>query len=226
MNNYPKAEDYEIMYARYFNKRSIHELIKQVPTVNGKKVLDICCGGGDLTIEVAKMGAKFTVGVDSSSKMIKGLIDKITELNLYYPSTSHVHPANVNIRTKLNGNYLGMYDCVFCRQAVNYWLTKKTSEMLAKHVVDGGYFVFNTFNMLPIEGISYKPYTYDGRSYIEVNQRIGNMIHHTQHCEGFPPHHTNFRWISGEEFHDMLDPHFKRVTEIVDGKTSIYVCEK
>lgn len=222
MSNYPPAKDYEIMYARYFNKRSIHELIKHVPNIKGGMFADLCCGGGHLATELALMGADDVFAVDSSKKMIKWALNKDF---MWGRSSVAIHAVHVTVSKFLSRNSINL-DAAFCRQAINYWFNESTAKKLAKLLKDGGHFVFNTFNEEPPEGISYNPYAYDGRAYLEVNQRIGNMIHHTQHCEGFPPHQTKFRWISREEYHGILESHFRTVKEIVDGKTSIYVCEK
>ncbi|MCL5113878.1 MAG: class I SAM-dependent methyltransferase [Patescibacteria group bacterium] len=56
-------------------------LIETIGNVKGKKILDIACGPGDISILLAQKGAICT-GIDFSEKMIQKAKEKAKELNL------------------------------------------------------------------------------------------------------------------------------------------------
>ncbi|MBT6051680.1 MAG: class I SAM-dependent methyltransferase, partial [Candidatus Scalindua sp.] len=122
------------------------------------------------------------------------------------------------------------FDCIFCQQAINYWLkkdsrVKETCAELVKNALTGrGKFVFNTFNKKPSEDIVVKEYEFDGLHYAEVSQLVDGVVHHGQFCQGLQPDHQEFDWISSEEFMMLLRPYFKTITINSDGPTDIYVC--
>ena len=103
---------------RYYDKKNI-ELLKKIHfllkeqgmTLNGvKKILDIGCGGGILSEELSKMGAKVT-GIDSSKKSINIAQKhaKEQDLDIEYINGSILDISN-----------LGNYDCIICLEMIEH----------------------------------------------------------------------------------------------------------
>lgn len=208
---YPKYEDYEKMYRRYFDK-GIDYLISVADLKKSDKVLDLCGGNGRLTKEIKKYSNDVSY-VDQEKDMIPDTLE-MDGIKVY----------NYSIQDFVNINK-DKYDKVFCQQAVNYWLlsvdVKKFSEMFKKD----GLFVFNTFSKKPSNKPMIKEYVIDDVSYLEVSYLVGREVNHIQVREGFPPHFTKFDWISEDEYRDILTPYFD--IEIDDNDTSaVYVCRR
>ncbi len=78
--------------------------------IKNKKILDIGCGGGILSEELSKMGAKVT-GIDSSKKSINIAKKHAREQNL------EIEYINGSI---LDVSSLGNYDCVVCFEMIEH----------------------------------------------------------------------------------------------------------
>jgi SAM-dependent methyltransferase len=206
IEHYPEGKDYEIMYKKYFH-RSPLELINLVEINPEDNIADLCSGTGRLAKELLKFDC-FVTCVDISTKMmLPGLYAKVFKLQM-------------GIETFLQWcqeKYHGM----FCQQAVNYWLNAETAKWLAKRIVPGGFFVFNTFIDCPPAQPSTREYTIDGKKYLEIVYHIDGIVHHVQCCEGYAPHVTKFAYISPKQFRQWLEPYFK-LDEYLEGKTAIW----
>ncbi len=212
MNNYPTAEVYEKLYARFL-KRDPKELFNEVDVKN-KCVVDLCSGGGRLTLAALELGATHVTLVDECYNMI-----------------GKVGSAKVNIQNRSVQDFVcdyktKLYDIAVCQQAINYWFSDVNICNLSEKIVKGGYFIFNTFNKKPLNVPFIKEYMYDGLFHTEINQLIDNVVYHSQYCEGLPPHHTSFRWIERAEYRLTLKKYFSKVREIKLGNTSIWVSKK
>ena len=86
------------------------EYISSRLVVKNKKILDIGCGGGILSEELCKMGAKVT-GVDSSKKSINIAKKHAKEQDL------EIEYINGSI---LDLSNLGNYDCVVCFEMIEH----------------------------------------------------------------------------------------------------------
>lgn len=64
--------------------------VKQIMTTNPKIVLDIACGTGDFTIELAQKGVEKVIGVDISEGMMKIGLQKVEDAGLSDRITMHV----------------------------------------------------------------------------------------------------------------------------------------
>ena len=125
---YPAGKDYEVMYKKYFH-RSPLELINMVEIKSGDKIVDLCGGTGRLTEALLNLnlGCEITF-VDISMRM---LVPQV--------SRGKIDAIQLDIETFLDWCNEG-FNGFFCQQAVNYWLTEKTAELLAKRTLPGGFF--------------------------------------------------------------------------------------
>ena len=216
--NYPSWEIYETLYARYLT-RSVTEMIDAAGGVEGKKVVDLCGGTGRLAEECVKQKAGGVCLVDACPEMwgrLRGIDNCPVEI------------FSESVQLFLS-RCVRQFDVVFCRQAVNYWLNDEIMQPLVRRVRKGGVFVFNTFNTQPSSDPMVKQYEMcdPPRKYVEVSSfhPETQVVYHSQSCTGLPMHTTSFKWISPEDFHTLLSPHFD-ISVIRDGKTSMYLCEK
>jgi len=220
MNIYPEGHLYEALYAKYIHKRPVTDLVDRAGNIQGKRVLDICCGTGRLMKECISRGAAMVVGVDASADMTASLREWLKG-----NAPQHfLHVTDVGaFLSRVSGAGTPLYDVVFCRQAVNYWLSAEYAALLSRCISPGGKFIFNTFSREPGEVPVVKEYEFQGAKFVEASWREANIVHHVQIRGGLPSHTTKFRWIPPSKFKEMLAPHFS--TEVVsDGGTDIYIC--
>jgi len=218
---------YESLYAKY-QQRSVSELIDFAGNVKGKCVLDLCGGTGRLAEECAKRDASEITVVDASKDMTR-------RISVEPYLLLRVRVCNRDVSDFLKGHFKCWFtrvgpDFVFCRQAVNYWFDKESESHLARHLKTGALFVFNTFNTIPREEPHFTQYTFPDdngvdREFTEVVvfDKTTNMIHHMQAREGLPMHATSFKWISPDQFDELLRDHFDFTVKI-DGRASLYRC--
>lgn len=203
---YPAGKDYEVMYKKYFH-RSPTELIDLVKINPGDNIVDLCSGTGRLAKELLKFDCQITC-VDISTKMLlPDIADKVFHLQLDAATFFQWCPEQ--------------FHGIFCQQAINYWLNEETAEMLAKRIMPGGFFVFNTFVKCPPAYPMTQEYEINGKKYVEVVYHIDDMVHHIQCCEGYEPHVTKFTYIPRDQFIKWLGKYF-RMEERVHGKTAIW----
>lgn len=62
-------KEYEKSWGRILESR-FKEIVKETPSVKGKKILDVGCGRGELVFWLAKNGAKESIGIDYSTNAI------------------------------------------------------------------------------------------------------------------------------------------------------------
>lgn len=207
-------EDYEYLYARYLSQKRTDQLVELCGDLQGRKVLDLCGGGGRASIGALAAGAASATVVDKSPGMSGHLANTEVKLSL----------MEVDIAISTPGFFDDApYDAIICQQGVNYWYQPRHAEMLHLLLQPGGRFVFNTFNECPKDMPTPKCYELGGRRFIELSWLVGDLVEHVQICEGRAPHTTRFRWIPPEQFHSSLQPYFD-VHEIREGKTSVYRC--
>lgn len=116
--------------------------------IGGRKVLDLACGTGEMTVELAQHGFEVT-GVDLSDEMLLVANEKAVKLGLSIP----LFQQNM---AELEG--LGQFDCVtiFC-DSLNYLRDEedivKTFSRVHKHLKDGGLFMFDIHSLYKMEEI-------------------------------------------------------------------------
>lgn len=218
---YPNYNDYRAMYAKYINRENLLVMMDLVEDYKDKNFMDICAGDGAATREALKRGAKSCMAVDQEPSMLakdlKQGRDEIRifagaiETLLYKKEPDFIHTS---------------FDIVFCRQGINYWYDSKHMEQLAKWMNEDGVFIFNTFNKKPSRRAQTKEYQIDGVYFTEISYLVSDcIVHHVQIREGYPPHLTQFKYLSERDFKDGLDPYFD-VELRRKNNTDVYICKK
>ncbi|MCK1982088.1 MULTISPECIES: class I SAM-dependent DNA methyltransferase [Peribacillus] len=116
--------------------------------IDGRKVLDLACGTGEMTVELAQHGFEVT-GVDLSDEMLLVANEKAVKLGLSIP----LFQQNM---AELEG--LGQFDCVtiFC-DSLNYLRDEedivKTFIRVHEHLKNGGLFLFDIHSIYKMEEI-------------------------------------------------------------------------
>jgi cyclopropane fatty-acyl-phospholipid synthase-like methyltransferase len=212
---YPPFEQYRVIYAKYYEGRSVEELCSHLGDVKDMRCLDLCAGEGLATKYFVEHGASFVWSVDESTAMSAGMKERQSFLTVHHTSVeSFLHEAHQE----------GLcFDRVVSRQGANYWLTRSTAVLLAACMSVRGVMVFNVPNQKPPTEPRARSYIRNGLSYGEVAYSVGDIIHTVVACEGYEPHQSEIFWLSREFLFEILQPYF-RVTEHVDGTSSVYVC--
>ena len=214
--NYPDYNTYQKLYGRYLKKGP--ELFFSRRNPDGQSVLDLCCGGGQLSQYALDHGAKFVLQVDLAPQM----------LNPNFKGDGRTNRMTIDVEGYLESPYNqndNPFDIVVCRQGVNYWFKNATGYDIAKAVKKGGMFVFNTFGNKPSETPMVRLYYHGGVEYKEVSFLYDGRIHHVQTARGMEPHFTVFDWIEKADYVAKLAPYF-RMEEVVDGPSSMWYCTK
>ncbi len=217
MAHYPDHETYRALYLRYINGRDVGELLSLLQPLEDTRVLDLCGGGGGLTLEAINLGAGTVILADEEPKMVPHGFLEHPKVHVYFG------PVRMTLADLMEKGI--QFDRIACRQAVNYWLNESTAEMVAEVMTPGGIFAFNTFNVKPSEIPRVLQYELENHTFVEVSWLVEDTVHHLQVRDGLEAHSTSFRWLSPERFRELLDPYFA-VTEHRHGKTSLYRCIK
>jgi cyclopropane fatty-acyl-phospholipid synthase-like methyltransferase len=132
----------------YDNWLSLTETFGELYKVPGKRLLDIACGTGELTIRFALQGFNVT-GVDLSEDMLAVAKSKSVEEGIEIP----FYQQNM---AELEG--LEKYDfiTIFC-DSINYLTTEEeviqTFEKVSEHLSDHGLFLFDVHSVHKMENI-------------------------------------------------------------------------
>jgi SAM-dependent methyltransferase len=116
--------------------------------ISGKRVLDLACGTGEITVELARHGFEVT-GVDLSENMLAVAHEKAMREGFSIPFFQQ------NMAELEN---LGVYDCItiFC-DSLNYLRQEeevgKTFQSAYRHLEQGGLFLFDVHSIFKIEKI-------------------------------------------------------------------------
>ena len=211
--NYPDYNTYTKLYMRYLRKGPEKFFTRCDP--KGKRVLDSCAGGGQLSKYALDQGAEFVCQVDICRKML--------DPNFSGDERTMRLDADVwDYLMYFNGT---PYDIVVCRQAVTYWMKRVSGDAIALVIKPKGMFVFNTFGNKPSETPTIIEYYHEGIAYKEIRYAVGDLIHHVQTASGMEPHMTTFHWIDREEYIKKLEPYFD-LTEEINGPSSMWYCRR
>ena len=194
MGTYPDHKTYQALYRKYYNRRDVVELLNLLEPLEGTRFLDLCGGDGRLALSALAREAGEAVLVEQTVRMTPTDIEKSIEVH------------NSSTESFLDFAWMAdvYFDRIGCRQGVNYWLTPETAKLTAYILNPGGIFAFNTFNQKPPKKPRTVQYELEEQAFAEVSWLVGNTVHHMQVREGLPPHHTSFKWISPEDFPEML----------------------
>ena len=217
---YPDYKIYNKLYTKYINPANLSKMMDYAgKNYKGKKFLDLCCGEGEATKEALNRGASFCYLVDQEINMIPKKLKRQTKKRGYFGGS--VGPF---LRGFSGCSYI--FDIVFCRQAINYWLTSENTKLFSEIMSQNGIFIFNTFNTCPAKEPIIKEYKIKNISFIEISYLADDdIIHHVQIRENYPPHITEFKWMNKEYFQKCLNKYFNYEI-ITKNKTDIYKCIK
>lgn len=214
--NYLSLENYKTLYAKYLPPygRPYADLLDF--DLSGKTVIDLCGGSGELLLEAKKLGAKKLILVEGDNNMVDTIITKKNNITVLYDDVEDF------LRVPKTNNWKA--DLIVCRQSINYWLTPELIPFIISSLLEGGKFVFNTFNKPPSKVPSIKSYELNGLHYVESNQLIEDMVWYIQMCEHLIPHVHSFKWITPDEYKKWLNL-FKSHNIKTFGNTDIHVCK-
>lgn len=210
--------EYYRLYRDYIEHPKAMAMLKGIEFKN-KRVLDLCCGCGDISKFAVECEAASVHAVDVSEEITQGLANE--KIRVFNATVRDFLFRRVECKHK--GAYYGAnYDVVVCRQAVNYWFSGYDVANLSKLLSPQGIFVFNTFTSRPSHIPTVKAGNFMGTN--EVVQCIGDTVCHSQFCSGMKPHHTEFDYIAPEEFQRVLNLNFLHVvpTEYNEGKSAVW----
>jgi SAM-dependent methyltransferase len=157
--------------------RNLIDLIQRtIPLKKGDKVLDVCCGAGRHSIELARRGFKVT-GFDLSKFLI-------SEAKKNYKQLPEKHiKANFLIRDMRKFNFKNSFDAAanlftsfgyFSDDEENFLVIKNVSSSLKKN----GYFVFDYLNgnYLRKNVVPYDKKTFLGKEFTQKRTIVGNFV--------------------------------------------------
>lgn len=220
--NFPDKQTYRQLYRRFVTGGTMPLDFVQAAgrprLLEGKAVLDLCAGGGEMTRALVQAGAARVVMVDSEERMLDD------DLHFKLPQVStviaHVRPALEAMR-----KHGAFFDGAFCRQGVNYWLDPDAVFKLALVLRPGAPFVFNTFADCPPKMPHLKTYTLGEDHYVEVSWYEYGQVKHVQCCTGCEPHVTAFSYFSKANLHDLFDKEYE-LTIQQKGRTLLCVATR
>ncbi len=222
---YPSYTDYCAMYQKYMNHQNLLDMMDLAgKDYSGKNFLDVCCGSMEAIKEAQKRNAQYCLGVDQEITMIP------TEMRDFLKTTKISQRTVEYLSLPIEKCFARLgkkrFDIIFCRQGVNYWMANSVLSLLSTHMNKDGVFVFNTFNTKPSKEPTRKEYKIKDVSFVEISYLVNkDIVHHIQIREEYPPHLTEFKWISRKQFKKYLCDYFD--FEIIEkGKTDIYICRK
>lgn len=210
---YPDYDTYQKLYGRYL-KKSLETFFAKCGDLTGKRVLDLCAGGGQLAQYAIDHGAEHVHMVDEAYCM----------LNPQFSAKGKAEISITKVESFLTGN-VNLFDIIVSRQAVNYWFKFVDAALLYRSLKPNGMLVFNTFGNKPSETPTVREYYHEGRAYKEISYCINDRIHHVQAATGIPPHFTVFDWIDRGDYSMKLKPFFE-LEEVINGPSSMWYCSK
>lgn len=207
------SEEYLKLYERFLS-RPVDDLLLVSGDLNGKRVLDLCAGTLRASNRAKELGAEFVVALDKSNKIIPKThkADRVIICDVF------------DMEEDPEIWKLAPFDLIVCQQAINYLFNYVLFESITKLLSKNGTLVFNTFNKKPSTIPEVREYELGGDKLIETIQLVGDVVYHQQMRTGYRPHCTSFYWFEPEYISEVLSHYFTKVNNIMEGNTSIYVC--
>lgn len=227
MMNYLNYNDYRAIYQKYINRENLLGMIDLIDDYKGKSFLDLCCGDGAAAREAMNRGAEEAFMVDQEIKMLADdLYPEMPGMSFWNGSVEEFICMSDGDETYHEILKELKFDIIFCRQGINYWYKPGLMGFVANMMEKDGVFIFNTFNTKPSRKASVKEYEIDGVNFTEISYLVSDcVVHHVQISEGYPPHLTEFKWVSEKEFKHGLDPYFN-IELRRRNNTDVYICRK
>lgn len=239
------TEKYADLYARWFvNPGKLLDLGGLKP---GERVIDLCGGTGIVATEAIRRGAANAFIVDLNPRLqtshprtqpsFQGPAEKVDQLLARQAKAAHGLPTVDSDGARHYDRPVGClkatgrtcrcerytdFDLVVCRQAIGYLDIHATARAVARILVNGGRFVFNSF-VRPRWIV--KRYRFHGRWFWETSGFLGRTVWHIQASRGIGIDVTRFRWYHEKELNAALAPNFN-VRKIREGRSLYYVCTK
>ena len=131
--------------------RPLHEInplrlewIDQLASLQGKKVLDVGCGGGILTDSMARKGAASALGIDLAEKSLS-----VAQLHALDAETPNISYRNVSVE-ELAQESPASFDVVTCMEMLEHVPDPGSIvNACAQLVKPGGWVFFSTINRNP-----------------------------------------------------------------------------
>lgn len=135
-----KANDHMIVFLREESKIKIDYIQKSFPVLQNKKILDLGCGAGFISVPLAKMGAKVTA-LDLSAESLKILEKKAKEENI----ENNIQTLKVDVLETLN--LPEKYDLILALDVLEH--VSQPNKIIinaAKNLKQDGLFIYHTLN--------------------------------------------------------------------------------
>ena len=206
-NNFP--EFYDIVYHRFQKSDDFFRLIEK-ELKKDDKILDLCCGTGEASINLWHRGYRNIAGIDMSKKMLDFMAVKLKREGVQMPLKEHSMDNIPNLNC----------DGIVIRQAINYLMPYERLaygfKQMHQSLSSEGKLIFNSPNLDALDCSSkvscYSAGDYDVKVH-EMNHIEGKIITHTQRCMLIDRNTFNVKKIydlnrfalySQEEFRDAL----------------------
>jgi len=204
-NEYQKMREGEINANNLIEKPNLRDLI---PDITGKRVLDLGCGNGELSVFCLEHGASQVVGIDISQNMInlakKNTNPKLTFLKLPMEELSTLQ---------------GRFDVIVSSLAFHYIKDfEKLIEDIRRHLTDNGILIFSQEHPMATCFIPAKKQTsskqeIDGKRYYLISD-YNNLGKRSKHwfIDDVIKYHRNFQTIvntlsnNGLKIDKILEP--------------------
>ena len=204
-NIYDNREFFDSYMTLRENENSHNAIIEQpammklLPDVKGKKVLDLGCGYGDNETDFVNRGASYVLGIDLSEKMLGVAKEKNSHANVEY---RQMDMADID---KIEGKF----DLVYSSLAFHY---VEDFHKLIKNIYsllnEGGIILFSQEHPLTTSTVGKGTFNKDGEKYIsytfsnynEGGKRVVNWF-----IDGLVKYHRPFAQV----FNAITDAGFK-----------------
>ncbi len=136
---------------RYSNSTGM--MLRHLPDLHGKDVLDLGCGTGVMSVIAAKRGARRIVAADIDPAALRNTQENIRKHNL--------EPLVETIISDLFSHVTGVFDCILANLPIwdDLWNVKTTTQDMAReflkdvgaHCKPGGTVLLAWFSISPVE---------------------------------------------------------------------------
>jgi trans-aconitate methyltransferase len=191
----PELYDEKLGYVSNFGM----EVVELLNPKKGERILDIGCGTGDLSNEIAKLGAD-VIGMDVSTEMVEKARKKYPQVHFIFGSGE-----DFNFDTK--------FDAIFSNAALHWMNNVKVVECLWNNLNKGGRFVAE----------------FGGKGNIElIINAITNVLNQKLGIEAkkfnpwyFPSIGEYSNLLEEQGFQVSYAIHFERPTKMEDGESGL-----